>query len=141
MTSSPAENPEYACAVLTAGRGRILLHLRPAGAAHAASHLTCFGGRREPGEAARTCLARELGEELGWIPTLVGDVACDLYRGPRWIARFFYVELTVPLADLRPAPGHRPLAIPWAALPGLPVSPWHQQALAAVQCGITAIEV
>ena len=31
----------------------------------AASHLTCFGGKREAGEAPLACLVRELKEELG----------------------------------------------------------------------------
>ncbi len=141
MTSIPTDQPEYACAVLTAGPGRILLHLRPGDATRAANHLTCFGGHREAREDARACVARELGEELGWSPTCIGDVACDLHRGPRWIARFFHVALTVPMTHLRPAPGHRPLAVPWKALPGLPVSPWHQQALAAVLRGVAVIHV
>ncbi|MBA3938453.1 MAG: NUDIX domain-containing protein [Planctomycetes bacterium] len=141
MTSCPADQPEYACAVLAAGTGRILLHLRAGDATRAANQLTCFGGRREAGEDARTCLARELREELGWTPSLLGDMACDLRRGPRWIARFFHVALTVPISHLHPAPGHRPLAVPWKALPGLPVSPWHQQALAAIVRGVAEVQV
>lgn len=130
--------PDYACAIISAQDGRRLLQLRPADARHAASQLTCFGGAREPQESAETCLMRELHEELGWRPTHLRPV-CDLQQGSRHLARFFACELS-PGTPLRTEPGHVAVWVPAAALPGLPLSPWHRAVLAAVDDGRTSVE-
>ena len=71
-----------------ASRGRLLLERRPAGARHAAGRLTCFGGKREPGETACGTVLRELREELSWQPRRLQPIV-DLWDGQAWIARFF----------------------------------------------------
>lgn len=133
----PAQ-PEYACAVLSDQAGHLLLQLRPPGSRHAPAQLTCFGGRREADEDAAGCLRRELDEELGWAPFSFTTV-CDLWRGQRWIARFFACALPPDLA-LRVEPGSLAIAVPWRALGGLPVSPWHQAVFAAIRGGAAIAE-
>lgn len=130
--------PEYACAIISDTRGRLLLQLRPATARHAADQLTCFGGRREPGEGDRGCLLRELREELGWTPATV-EPACDLWEGRRFIARFFRSAWDG--SPLTPEAGHVAVWVPATALPGLPVSPWHRAVLSAVADGRTRADV
>ena len=127
------DQPEHACALLTDHRGWLLFELRPASVRHAPNQLTCFGGKREPGEDALACLHRELQEELNWTPD-AATPCCDLRRGARWIARFYRATLPrgTPLA---PEPGHVAIVAPWSALPALPISPWHRSVLAAVQNG------
>jgi len=137
----PAE-PDYACAIITAQDGRCLLQLRPADARHAASQLTCFGGAREPGESAQTCLRRELHEELGWVPTLM-QPACDLRRGSQFIARFFLCPMPTLLGvdTLTTEAGHVAVWVPPQALSGLPLSPWHRAVLIAVAHGVDVVEL
>ena len=126
--------PEYACVVIADSQNRLLLQLRPATARHAAGQLTCFGGRREEGETAEACLRRELAEELGWRPAALSP-GCELWKGRRFIARFFRAELDVPVEELKVEKGSRAILASWADLPGLPVSPWHRAALAAIAAG------
>jgi 8-oxo-dGTP pyrophosphatase MutT (NUDIX family) len=131
--------PEYACALISDHVGRLLLQLRPSTSHHAPSQLTCFGGRRESDEDAVGCLRRELDEELGWVP-FSATTACDLRRGPRWIARFF--ACTLPRGTtLRVEAGSLAVPVPWRALPGLPVSPWHQAVLAAIAAGSASVDL
>ena len=134
-----ADQPEYCCALITDRRGWLLLQLRPSHARHAADQLTCFGGRREAGEDAETCLRRELVEELGLQPTAI-SVGCDGWRGSRFIARFFHCA-TAPDLRVTTEPGHVAIWAPWPALPGLPVSPWHRQTLAAIRAGQGRVEL
>jgi 8-oxo-dGTP pyrophosphatase MutT (NUDIX family) len=131
--------PDYACAIISGGDGRRLLQLRPADARHAPGQLTCFGGAREPWESAETCLERELHEELGWRPTHLRS-ACDLRQGHRLIARFFHCAMPAGTI-LRTEPGHVALWVPVAALPGLPLSPWHRLVLDAVAGGHEVVEL
>ncbi len=124
--------PDYACALIEDDHHRLLLELRPPHARHAADQLTCFGGKREAHEDDRTCLLRELREELGWIPSSA-EPACDLWQSDRWIARFFRCRW----AGDQPRTEPDSLAVwaPWASLPGLPLSPWHRDVLLAVRQG------
>jgi hypothetical protein len=80
-----------------------------------------------------------LQEELGWSPAALEPV-CELRRGSQFIARFFRCQM--PHGEtLRTEPEHVPLWAPAAALPGLPVSPWHQAVLAAVALGVTVVDL
>ncbi len=132
--------PEYCCAILSDPRGWLWLQLRPPTARVAADQLTCFGGRREEGEDAEECLHRELDEELGWRPSTL-QPRCELWKGPRLIARFFAVSPAPVRAALHVEAGSCALAAPWQALPGLPVSPWHALVLAAVRAGTTRVDL
>ncbi len=135
----PAAQPDYACAIIAGQNGRRLLQLRPSQARHAPSQLTCFGGAREPEESSETCLERELLEELGWRPGQLRH-ACDLQQGPRHIARFFHCTLPDG-TTLRTEPGHVALWVPTAALPALPLSPWHRLVLEAVDRGRSVVDL
>ncbi len=139
MPEPQQDLPEYACAIITRPDGWLLLQVRPATARHAPGQLTCFGGAREPGETDYSCLIRELQEELGWVPPALEPV-CDLRQGSRFIARFFRCRM--PHGEtLRTEPEQVPLWTPAAALPGLPVSPWHRAVLAAVARGVTVVDL
>jgi 8-oxo-dGTP pyrophosphatase MutT (NUDIX family) len=129
---TPDPQPEFACALIEDGHGRLLLELRAPDARRARDSMTCFGGGREPGETAEQAALRELREELAWTPPALAP-CCDLRRGPRWIARFFRCRHDG--APLRCEPGVVPIWAPWPALPGLPVSPWHRAVLDAVRAG------
>ena len=130
--------PDYACAVIEDSQERLLLQLRPAAARLAPDQLTCFGGRREGDEDDAACLHRELTEELAWAAP-VATPCCELWRGERFIARFFRARWDG--RPLRTEPGHTALWVPWPALPGLPVSPWHAAVLAAVARGAARVEL
>jgi 8-oxo-dGTP pyrophosphatase MutT (NUDIX family) len=132
--------PDYACALLTDPRGWWLLQLRPSDARIAPSALTCFGGRREPGEDALACLVRELREEIGWSPRAC-DPRVELWRGATCIARFYAAPLDAPLESLRPEHGSVPILAPTAALPALPVSRWHALVLSAAIAGRARVEL
>jgi 8-oxo-dGTP pyrophosphatase MutT (NUDIX family) len=126
--------PEYCCALLSDRRGWLLLQLRPPGARHAPDQLCCFGGRREAGEDADACLARELREELGIAPASA-RACCELWTGERLVARFYRVAAPVERAALRVEAGSLAIFAPWPSLPGLPLSPWHRLVLEAVAGG------
>jgi 8-oxo-dGTP pyrophosphatase MutT (NUDIX family) len=126
--------PEYCCAVILDRRGWLLLQLRPAHARHAPDQLCCFGGRREAGEDAAACLARELREELGLTPESA-VACCDLWKAERLVARFYRVGPQVDRAALRVEAGSSAVVAPWPSLPGLPLSPWHRLVLDAVARG------
>lgn len=137
---APAMLPEYACAILEDASRWLLLDLRPADARFAAGQLTCFGGRCEAGEDDLAAVRRELAEELGWHPPSFRPAA-ELWRGPRFIARFWRGDLDRPCASLRTEPGHRAILAPWPALAGLPLSPWHARVLAAVRAGQARVDL
>ena len=130
--------PEYCCAVISDPRGWLVLQLRPALSAHAADQLTCFGGRREEGEDALSCLMRELDEELGWRPHSA-TACCELWKGARLVARFYRVLPVAACSAFTVEADSHLIAAPWPSLPGLPVSPWHRLVLDAIAHGRTRI--
>lgn len=135
----PDDRPDYACALITDSKGRRLLQLRPMDARHAPGQLTCFGGAREPQESAESCLERELIEELGWRPASLRP-ACDLRQAARHVARFFHCPMPSGTV-LRTEPGHVAVWVPVAALPAVPLSPWHRMVLEAIDRGRTMVDL
>ena len=65
--------------------------------------------------------------------------ACALRDGNRLIALFYRCPWD-PGQRLRTEPGVVAVWAPWAALPGLPLSPWHGAVLAAVAGGRSSVE-
>jgi 8-oxo-dGTP pyrophosphatase MutT (NUDIX family) len=124
--------PDYCCAIIQNRLGWILLQLRPSTARFAANQLTCFGGMRKSDEDPMTCLRRELNEELSWLPD-AAEECCQLWQGDHFIAQFY--RALCDRTTISAEPGHCPLWAPWKSLPGLPLSPWHRQVLAAVSRG------
>ena len=95
------ELPPYCCVILADGQpgsARIFVEQRGADADVAASRLTCWGGKRETGEAPLRTIVRECEEEMGWSP-LPQHLrrAVDLYVDGRLVAWFF--ETAAPGAD------------------------------------------
>jgi len=138
LAAVPPPLPLYACALLQDAAGWWVLQLRPPGARHAPGQLTCFGGRREDGEDAASCLRRELTEELGWVPDALGETL-ELWQRETYLACFWRCRLTVAWSSLRTEPGHVALRVPARALPGLPVSPWHGAVLQAAAAGVRRV--
>ena len=132
--------PEHVCALLSDHRGQLLFQLRPPWIRHAANQLTCFGGKREPGESIVDCLRRELREETGWSPVQAPDGGVDLYGGGRFIARFLPLHLPNHIA-LHAEPGFIVLSAARQTLPSLPLSPWHRAVIQAWDAGKTTVEV
>ena len=132
--------PEHVCALLTDERGWMVLQLRPRGARHAASQMTCFGGKREADEAVKDCLRRELHEETGWFPPAVGDAGIDLRCGQRFIARF--IPLLLPRGTcIRPESGFITVRCAIRTLPAMPLSPWHQAVINGWLAGDSVVEI
>jgi 8-oxo-dGTP pyrophosphatase MutT (NUDIX family) len=132
--------PEYVCAILEYAEGQLLLESRPDDAQLAAGRLTCFGGRREPGETPEECLRRELREELNWVPRTF-EKRVELWVAGDLVAWFYHAVLDVGIDQLRVAPGYKALVVSRLALSDLPVSPWHASALGASIEGRTAVEL
>ena len=134
----PIDWPEYCCAILRNGEGRLLLEKRAATARHAPGLLACFGGKREPGEHPDRCLRRELQEELGWsIGALHVRVAVRLReRGTeRSIAWFYLGRPPRPDLPLRTLPGSQIVWVGPREIESAPLSPWHRAALLAESRG------
>ncbi|KAL3933946.1 MAG: hypothetical protein SGPRY_000056 [Prymnesium sp.] len=92
------------CVILCEASGTWLLEARPADAAVAPNTLTCFGGKREPGEDPLECVLRECREELGWVPE-DATRAIDLYVDGDLIAFFFMATAPPRSAELVLEPG------------------------------------
>jgi len=132
--------PEYACAILEDAEGRLLLEARPDDARHAAGRLTCFGGRRETGEAPEECLRRELREELAWEPHTL-EKRVELRIAGKLVAWFYQASLDVGVDLLRVAAGHQAVLVSPQELRNLPVSPWHAAVLGAWLDGRRTVEL
>lgn len=132
--------PQYVCAILEDSAGRLLLESRPLCARLAPGRLTCFGGRRNAGEAPEECLRRELREELNWEPQTL-DKRVELWVAGELIAWFYHGAFDVTVGDLHVAPGYQALLVPQRELSDAPLSPWHAAALGAWLQGNAAIEL
>jgi len=131
--------PPYCCAILLcSASGELLLEWRPASAAVAAGKLTCFGGKREPGETAAHCLLRELREELNWAPVTQPRRVVDLFVEGRLIAYFYVAEAPRRDEQLRLEAGREAVRLqPADALRDERLSEWHAAVLRAWQRGAT----
>jgi 8-oxo-dGTP pyrophosphatase MutT (NUDIX family) len=71
----------------------VFCEVRDAHAAVEPLKVTCFGGKREPGEHPDECIARECREELGWTPPGLfwssSPRGCVLYVDGQLIAWFY----------------------------------------------------
>ena len=121
--------PDYCCAVLLCD-GRFLLERRPLHKADAPGQLTCFGGRREPGEDPAQCIVRELREELGFVPESLDATApaWALHVDGSLIAWFYSGEVTR-LPSLEPGVTSETLGPDELNHPDL--SRWHAAVLGA----------
>ncbi|KAL1523557.1 hypothetical protein AB1Y20_018493 [Prymnesium parvum] len=129
--------PRYCCAILRDPSGALLLEARPPSASVAGGELTCFGGKREPGEEPLACLLRECREELGWAPHDAAR-AVDLYVDGALVAFFFTASAPPRAAPLRLEPGRRAVwmdDVRRTHADGVPLSPWHACVLRALQAG------
>ena len=131
--------PPYCCAILT-GREtppQIFVEQRGADAAVAARRLTCFGGKREPGEHPLECIRRECQEEMGWAPRSQQlRRACDLFVDDQNVAWFYEVEgpNAAEMAQLVFEPGRSGV---WVDAHDERISPWHATVLRAWEIGRT----
>lgn len=132
--------PQYVCAILEDGDGRLLLEARPEDARLAAGQLTCFGGRREAGETPEQCLRRELREELNWEPGSI-EKRVELWVAGHLMAWFYHVILDKPVDQLSVPEGHQALLISPHELTDLPLSPWHAAVLDAWFAGRMLVKV
>lgn len=139
---TPGDWPEYCCAIIVGPDGRLLLESRPLAARHAAGSLTCFGGRREPGETPAACIGRELREELDAEVALegTGPAVVLVGEGERVIAWFYTGRIGEPAATCL-TPGHAAVWVGTDALPSEALSPWHAAVLNAWQRGETIARV
>jgi 8-oxo-dGTP diphosphatase len=135
------ELPRYCCVILEEESDITgtawLLEGRPPDAAVAAGQLTCFGGKREPGEEPQTCILRECKEELGWQPLAVSR-AVDLYVNGELIAWFYQATAPPRGLPLTLEAGRRAVWVNAADVSpadGLSLSSWHACVLLAHQAG------
>lgn len=129
----PDERPAYSCVILLRSGApgeplQLLVEQRPATATVAAGLLTCFGGKREPGETPLATILRECEEELGWTPSDVVR-ACDLYVDGKLVAWFYLAAAPTPGTPLRFEAGTSGVWISSTSHVGL--SPWHRAVLEA----------
>ena len=129
--------PPYSCVILLRSGApgeplQLFVEQRPATATVAAGKLTCFGGKREPGESPLATVLRECHEELGWAPSDVVR-ACDLYVDGKLTAWFYQAAAPKPGTPLRFEAGASGVWIHSASHPEL--SPWHRAVLEAWQNG------
>ena len=132
--------PEYCCAILRDAAGRYLLDRRPSDSRAAPGQLTCFGGKRNPGETPDDCVRRELLEELG---TDVGPLElCVRLFGrrpgaPDRLIAWFYRGSAPPPDRLTTEPGHSAEWINPANLDSAQIGRWNRPALQAERRGDT----
>jgi 8-oxo-dGTP pyrophosphatase MutT (NUDIX family) len=155
LASEPADWPAFCCAVLRDERGRYLLERRPASALAAAGKLTCFGGKREPGESPETCIRRELWEELKWKPSEGGLERCVtlLWTGPERVfagrkvmtggVLAWYYKGAAPAEEKAKCvlPGHTAVWVLANQMGRAELSDWHRTALQAEKEGFKTTSV
>ena len=132
--------PPYCCAILpTQGTpARIFVEQRGPRSEVAANRLTCWGGKREPGEPPLDCIVRECREEMGWAPpTPAQNIrrVCDLFVDGQLVAWFY--EADGPTADecgrLSFEDGQSGVWVDPTSDPR--ISPWHATVLRAWRAG------
>jgi 8-oxo-dGTP pyrophosphatase MutT (NUDIX family) len=101
-------------------------------AAVAPLRLTCWGGKREPGEGAHACIVRECREELGGggEPTSLERV-CDLFVDGRLVAWFYEGGGPVCPAEAAQLAFEEGRGGAWVQAGDPRISPWHATVLAA----------
>lgn len=122
MTTDPRL---VSCAILIGTCGRLILQLRDDVPNIIYPGLvSLFGGHREPGEDAHTCIQRELEEEIGiklpldaLEPFLKFSVSWER-RGERRLEMAIYVAVGIPTDALQAFEGQLML-VPFAELPSL----------------------
>jgi 8-oxo-dGTP pyrophosphatase MutT (NUDIX family) len=129
--------PAFVCLILTDDAGRYVLERRPATAKAAPGKLTCFGGKREPGERPEAALDRELTEELGLSCAAAGAdcsrVVLELVGEDRSapVAWFYLGRLPAGVEPVCRVPGHEVVRVAPASLLDADLAPWHRAALKA----------
>lgn len=133
----PAHWPEYCCAILRDAQGRYLLERRPADAKDAPGLLTCFGGKRNPGEHPDRCIRREIFEELNWrVGALRLEVRVRLMGADGRVVAWFYRGAGPgPGVTVRTLPGVRCEWHDSTAIAAAEISGWHRAALDAEAAG------
>jgi len=129
----PHNQPVFCCAILRDRAGRLVLERRPLDDHDAPGRLTCFGGRREPGESPEQCLRRELREELGFeLAAFEFVLNLATPAGPAW---FFEAagpeEGTVAAIE----PGYDVAWIAWDDIIVETLADWHRAALRGWRAG------
>ena len=121
----------------------------------AAGKLTCFGGKRSPGESPETCIRRELNEELRYKP---GDGSLErcvtlLWTGPERVfagkkvasggVLAWYFRGTAPAEDAARCviPGHPAVWVMGNQVLKAELSEWHRVALQAEREGFKTTSV
>ncbi len=133
----PAHWPEYCCAILRDAEGRYLLERRPPDAKNAPGQLTCFGGKRNPGEHPDRCIRREIWEELGWRVGALRLELCVKLLGAdgRVVAWFYRGAGPGPGVTLQTLPGVVCVRLRETDLDSAALSGWHRAALVAEREG------
>lgn len=140
---SEAELPPYCCVIFVKHTApneppELFVEQRPASARVAGGQLTCFGGKRNPGEEPLAALMRECEEELGWTPPDVVR-ACDLFVDGQLTAFFYLAAAPPPGTPLRFEAGVEGVFIESVTDPRL--SPWHSAVLQAWSRGEQRVSV
>jgi 8-oxo-dGTP pyrophosphatase MutT (NUDIX family) len=137
LPRDPAHWPEYCCAILRDVEGRYLLERRPTDAKDAAGQLTCFGGKRNPGEHPDRCIRREIWEELHWRVGALKLELCVKLLGAdgKPVAWFYSGAGPGPAVTVQTLPGVECVWLSEAELAAANLSGWHRAALEAERSG------
>lgn len=125
--------PPHCCSILTGEGDMIFVEQRGGDAKVAASKLTCFGGKREPGELPGDCIRRECSEELAWLPRGKMVRVCDLYVDGEIMAWFYEAQGPQHDDELEFEPRRRGV---WVTPDDPNISAWHACVLEARQQGL-----
>lgn len=154
IPNEPADWPAFCCAIMRDAKGRYLLERRPAWAMAASGKLTCFGGKREPGESPEVCLRRELDEEIKHRPpsgtleravTLLWTGPDKVFSGRKVVSGgvlAWYYNVPAPDPGVRCVlSGHSAIWVMPNNLLSSDLSDWHRTALKAMLDGFKTTTV